>query len=165
MSTQSVVEARALLAAAEAAQRDAHRAELIEQLRKVRAALLSESHNLEQMSQKVMKAQADLDNTRNQILVVVEAIGISAQQRPAIVEYLPGDPEAVAWSSKHSALEQEHARLLAVRRALPDVERMRIDGVNLAKRVQELMYAESSLLHQLDGSLAQWPVGGTFGLT
>ena len=34
---------------------------------------------------------------------------------------------------------------------LPNVELMRFDGVNLAKRVQELMFAESSILNELDG--------------
>jgi hypothetical protein len=157
----SVTLARVALAEAEVTARAHRRTELIERLRKVRADLRVESAALETLSKKVMEAQTNLDNVRSRILTIVEAIGMLAAQRPATVDYLPEDPEAVRWLEKHRGLEEERVRLLSLRSALPNIELMRIDGVNLAKRVQELMYAEAAILGELDGSLAQFPVGGS----
>lgn len=163
MSTQSVVEAaRVQLAQAEAAQREERRAKLIERLAQVRAELLDKRAELEQLSARVLKAQSDLDNARNSILVRTDDLAELEAARPAVADFLPDDSEVRAWNQKRSALLAELDRLRAARIVLPPLEAMRFDGVNLAKRVQDLMFAESSILNELDGVIGKWPSGGVF---
>jgi hypothetical protein len=160
MSTPSITEARAQLANAEAAERAERHQKLVSQLAAVREELRVKGAELEQMQQKILQSQADDENVYHSILVVLDAIGTSSANRPAVADYLAADPEVVAWQQKHDALVAEHARLLSERRALYPVELLRSEGLQLRDRVQSLIYAEQNLLNALDGSVGRGFVGG-----
>ncbi len=167
MSTTSfaAAEARAVIEQHEAEQRELRRAERIANLAAIRTELREKQTVLNALPQKIAEAQNDLNNTRNHILAVSDAISTLERNRPEMYVYLPDDPECVAWNSERTALQSQFDELRAQRAALPPVELMRIEGVNLHRRVQELVFAESNILNQLRGSsFAQVPPGGIFGV-
>ncbi len=158
----AVAQARELVAQAEAAQAKERRVQLIDQLKTTRAELRTQQKALEKIRGQVFNGQADLDNVRREIGVVAEALSMFEGQRPSVAGYLPEDPEVLAWRDKCATLEAELERLRAKRVALPNIELLRAEGVNLAQRVQALQFSESNILNALDGTLAQSPVGGVF---
>lgn len=161
MSTPSidVAQAEAALAAAKVAARSRRRTELIEQLSTVRKELHVRKAELETLSRAIDQGQSQLNNVRAQIDAVVGALAAHQDARPAIVEYLPDDPDAARWIQINQALEEEQARLVALRAALPNIEVQRFNGVQLAKRVQELLWSEQSILSELENRLGKWPEG------
>lgn len=158
----SVAHARAQLAEAETAQAKERHAQLVAQLALTRKTLRTEQRELEKLKRKIFKGQADLDNCRAEINSYSDALAMIQAQKPAVADHLPSDPDVVEWRNKCERLEDALEILRARRVALPNVELLRIEGVNLAKHVQELLFAETSILGQLDGSIAQSRVGGVF---
>ena len=114
------------------------------------------------MKRQIDKGQNDLDNIREEIGILSNALAMFEAQKPDAADYLPEDPEVVAWRNKCATLEAELERLRSKRVALPNIELLRAEGVNLAQHVQALRYAEANILKALDGTLAQSPVGGVF---
>ena len=94
--------------------------------------------------------------------MTLEAIALREAQKPAGADYLPADPDVVAWSEGCATLRARLERLRLKRVALPNLELLRIEGVTLAQRVQALQFSESNILNALEGTLAQSSVGGVF---
>ena len=161
MNTTSVAHARAQLAQAETAQAAERRAQLIDQLKTTRSELRSKTRELEKLKAKILKSQSALDNCREEIVRHSDALAMVQAQRPDVAAYLPDDPESVEWRKKCIALEDALEVWQARRATLPNVELLRIEGVALAQRVQQLMYAESNTLRELD---PQERTGGVFGV-
>ncbi len=164
MSTQSltVEQARTALADAEAAQREERRAELTTRLASVRAELRAERESFSKLERQVHNAQVDLNNVRSAILATSDALSRVQAAKPEIADHLPDDPEVVQWTRHCEQYEARLKELQAQRRALPNVERMRFDGVQLRDRIQQLEFAERDLLNQLNNALASTRVGGVF---
>ena len=163
MSTSfAVAQARATLADAESAQREERRKQLITKLAETREALRLESAALDKMRADVLALQAIYDGNRRSLELLDDLLGLHQQARPAVAEYLPADPQVVAWSSKERDLRAERARVLNQRLGLPNLALMRLDGAQLAKRVQELMFGEGAILNELEGMAGQFPPGGVF---
>lgn len=166
MSTTSfaAAEARTVLAQNEEEQKELKRAQQIAQLATIRTELRTKQAVLNALPQKIADAQNDLDNTRRHLLAVSDELSTLEHAKPEMAEYLPTDPEVVEWNARRADLEAKLGELRAQRAGLPNVELMRIEGVNLHRRVGELVYAESNLLNQLKGTHAQVPPGGVFGV-
>jgi septal ring factor EnvC (AmiA/AmiB activator) len=165
MTTVSVIEARAQLAQAEADARKERRAALTKQLAEVRAELRTKRKTFNKLSKEVMEGQADLDNVRGSILAVSDALSRLQTAKPACADLLPDDPESKEWRENCAVLSARLDKLRAERQSLPNVELLRNQGVQLRERIQQLAYAESNIVNELEGTLAQNRVGGTFGLT
>jgi septal ring factor EnvC (AmiA/AmiB activator) len=165
MTTLSVIEARAQLAQAEADARKERRAALTKQLAELRAELRTKRKTFDKLARRIMQGQADLDNVRGSILAVSDVLSRLLTVKPACADLLPDDPESKEWLENCAVLNVRLDRLRAERQSLPNVELLRNEGVQLRERIQQLEYAESNIVNELEGTLAQDHVGGTFGLT
>lgn len=160
MSTLSIAEARAALSQAEAAQAKERRTALAADLAAVRSELRTARKTFDKLSKEVMEGQANLDNVRGNIIAVSDALSRLQTVKPACADLLPDDEEVVEWRTHCATLETRLEQLRAKRLALPNTEALRIDGVNLRQRIQQLEFAENNLLNELSGTLAQNRVGG-----
>ena len=160
MSALSVVEARAQLDAAEAAEKKVRRSKLTAELAAVRAELRTKRKAFAKLSKEVMEGQANLDNVRGNIIAVSDALSRLQTVKPACADVLPDDPESKEWQENCAVLNARLDKLRAERQSLPSVELLRNEGVQLRERIQQLEFAESNLLNELSGTLAQNRVGG-----
>ena len=162
MSTPSVIAARLLIQQAEESQRAVRRAQLIEQLKVIRADIRTYQREFEKLKRQIDKGQTDLDNCRAEIVRHSDALSSTLLQKPAVADHLPLDDDVVDWRSRCETLERGLQILRARRVALPNVELLRIEGVNLAQRIQALQFSANALINTLNGTIAQSPVGGIF---
>ncbi len=163
-SVVKVAKAKAVIAQAEAAHVKEERARLTAQLKQVRASLRVKRPALERLQRQVFSGQADLDNLRRAQNVTIEALARLEAARPECADYLPDNAEVTSWSTDVATLKARVERLKLERMALPNIELLRRQGVELAQEVQSLLYAESSLLSVLGGYTARGRVGGSFGV-
>jgi DNA repair exonuclease SbcCD ATPase subunit len=165
MSTQSIAQARTALAEAESAQREERRAQLITQLATTRAELRTARESFEKLCKQVEQGQSDLDSLRSERMSTTDVLSRWQQAKPSCVDLLPNEPESIAWRTNCAALEKQLEKLRAQRGALPNVEAMRFEGVQLREKIRQLVYAESSLLKTLNHETAPENLrGGTFGI-
>ncbi|HEV2484117.1 MAG TPA: hypothetical protein VGT08_01180 [Terracidiphilus sp.] len=162
MNTPAVAHARAQLTEAEAVAAKERRAQLVAQLRSTRSELRTETRKLEKLKQTIFTGQAALENVLREQQMYLNALGMNAQRKPSCAELIPADPEVVEWRMRETDLETNLARLRARRAQLPNLELLRVEGVQLAQHVQQLMYAENNLINELDGGVGVVPVGGVF---
>jgi DNA repair exonuclease SbcCD ATPase subunit len=166
----TVAAAKAVLAQADAAEAEASRTRLVEQLKVVRADLHTLRPQLENLRLRVMGLQADEENIARAISVREERISELMATRPECANWLPLDPDVLQWST---ALEEKRAELVKLReagRALPNLYQLRLEGVELATRISTLQYAETNILNRLSGTsgrawggkLVTSSVGGVF---
>jgi len=162
MSAQlSVVAARVALAQAEVRAADERRAALTKQLGEVRAELKTARKTFDKLAKQVMAGQAKLDAIHSNQMFTMDALGRLQSVKPAAADFLPGDPEAVEWADNCRILSERLEKLKREKLTLP-MEALRLEGVQLRDRIQQLAYAESTLLNDLHGAVAAERVGGVF---
>lgn len=165
MSTQSVAQARTALAEAENVQREERRAQLITQLATTRAELRAHRESFEKLCKQVEQAQSDLDSLRSELMSTTDALSRWQEAKPSCADLLPTEPKSIAWRTNCAALEKQLEKLRAQRVALPNVEAMRFEGVQLREKIRALAFAEQSLLRTLNHESAPENLrGGVFGL-
>jgi predicted RNase H-like nuclease (RuvC/YqgF family) len=145
------IRAKVELTRAKAAQAGASRSDLIANLKTVRQELRSLRSKFERQKVTVLNLQAECDNIMRAVTVREDQASELLNSRPACFDYLPDDPECVQWSA---ALEQKRTEISGLRMVLaaqPNLYSLRLEGVELATRIQSLQFSESSLTNQLAG--------------
>ena len=130
---------------------DARKAELLVQLRDVRAQLRAARPQLAVLASRVRSLQADGENLSRAISTREERISELYAAKPAVADFLPGDPEVLQWRLALEAKESELAQLRAAGAAMPNLYQLRLEGVELQQRVAALEYAETNILNRLSG--------------
>jgi chromosome segregation ATPase len=134
------------------AQAESRRPALIQQLHAVRTELRALRPQFEKLKVNVLNLQAEHDNIMLAVTVREEGVSELLRDKPAVADVLPDDPEVVQWSA---ALEQKRTEITQLRAALaakPNLYSLRLEGVELASRIQSLQFSESSLTNQLAGT-------------
>lgn len=98
-------------------------------------------------------ARAEVQGRTNHVAV---RLNEHLRQRPAVADYLPEDPEVVAWRKERTELQQERERLIAERDALPDPEASEYFKEACSYEgpfgiIATLEFTVQNLLHQLEG--------------
>jgi chromosome segregation ATPase len=134
------------------AQAESRRPALIQQLHAVRTELRALRPQFEKLKVNVLNLQAEHDNIMLAVTVREEGVSELLRDKPAVADVLPDDPEVVQWSA---ALEQKRTEITQLRAALaakPNLYSLRLEGVELASRIQSRQFSESSLTNQLAGT-------------
>jgi chromosome segregation ATPase len=146
------IRAKVELTRAKAAQAGASRSDLIANLKTVRQELRSLRSKFERQKVTVLNLQAEHDNIMLAVTVREEGVSELLRDKPAVADVLPDDPEVVQWAA---ALEQKRTEITQLRAALaakPNLYSLRLEGVELASRIQSLQFSESSLTNQIAGT-------------
>ena len=157
--TLAVIEAEQRLNAAKQAVEQQRRPALIERLTVVRAELQEAAPKLAKMKSDIFALQAASDNLHKSLGYALEYVSDWLAAKPAVAEFLPTDPESIAWQAE---LERRQANVDAIKekiRGLSNLMPLRIEGVELTQRVQGLHFEENNLLN----ALADIPRGTTWG--
>ncbi len=163
MNNLSTSEAEQALSRAKQTREEQRRADLLEKLADVRAQLADLGPQFAKMKNDVFALQASFDNLHKQLQTRNEAVDDWHAARPRVADFLSADPEVAAWQAE---LERRQARVSETRnqlRALPNLMRLRIEGVELAQRIQGLRFEESNLMDAIAGSTRALATGGVFG--
>jgi hypothetical protein len=165
MSTdQDVVIARAALHQAEAAARDEQRKELLAKLAAVRAEKAKAYLDYQRLAGQIKQEREGRASMQGQIERVRDMIGQAWADRPTVADFLPDDPEVVAWRRQYESLERERDKLIARVNAAhetPALELVRYNdpAVGLIPRLE---HAEANLLAALDPHARKWTEGGVY---
>ena len=138
------------------------RADDVKQLKAVRAELRTKRAAFDKLAKRIMQGQEDLNAVYANQTAVIAALGRLQDAKPEIADFLPNEPEVLEWKDNVRILTGRLEKLKAARLALPNVELLRIEAVQLRERIQQLQYAESNCLHRLDGTVATTRPGGVF---
>jgi chromosome segregation ATPase len=150
-STQlGVLDAEATIAAAKAEQIKTRRRELIAQLRVVRAELRVLLPELDQMRRDILDGQSIRDNLHRALSIRQDRVNDLHAEEPATANYLPDDPDVTRWRAALKEAEEVVVTLHGQIREQPNLERLRVQGVELQQRVQGLQYREANTLTALD---------------
>ena len=152
LAAASVAAAEAELARAKAAQAAARRPELIANLKVVRKELRTLRPKFEKLKADVMNLQAEHDNILRAIAWREDGVSTMLASKPACADVLPDDPEVQQWVAALEEKRGEVSQLRAALAAMPDLYSLRLEGVELAQRIQSLQFSESSILNQLSGT-------------
>jgi len=131
------------------AEAEERRAELTQQLASVRAELRVKQPELARLKVVVLNQQAAEDNLRRKILSRRDTINTLHAERPAVADVLPDDPDVLNWRAAVEAREAEVLALQDELRAMPNINLLRTEGVELTQRIQALQHAEVNLLNAL----------------
>ncbi|MGA9670399.1 MAG: hypothetical protein WBQ94_14395 [Terracidiphilus sp.] len=146
----AVLDAEATIAAAKAEQVKTRRGELVAQLREVRAELRVLLPELAQMKRDILDGQSIRDNMLRALSNRQDRVNDLYAEKPATADYLPDDPDVIRWRAALKKAEEAVVTLRGQIRAQPDIERLRIQGVELQQRVQAFRYREANTLSALD---------------
>ena len=161
--TKQLAELRAAVdAQQEVEQRKERRTKLTKRLAEVRAELRSKRSAFDKLAKRIMQGQEDLNAVNGNMMAVIDALGRYQAAKPAVVDFLPSDPEAVEWNDNVRILSKRLEKLKTGKLALPNVQLVRIEAIGMRDRIQQLEYAESNIVNELEGTLAQNRVGGVF---
>lgn len=148
----------AALAALRIQQKRDERASLKEQLADTRQKLrLARAEHSRLAAQIIAQQDARLD-AHKKILDLLEKIGDHSHSRPACADFLPFDPEVVAWEQHHAKLVAARERVTAEMPAEPDRRRASL----LQNDIVQLQFAEGHCIEKLRGGLGKIPSGGIF---
>jgi hypothetical protein len=132
----------------------ARRTQLVAELAEVRAKLRKARTEHDALVARIHPARERLNNQNGRIMTAMEQIADSEKERPACADYLPDDPEVVAWRKQHAALKVRADNLILERNRMPDPnditsEANRYEGP--AGLIVVLMYTEQNLMRMLEG--------------
>jgi DNA repair exonuclease SbcCD ATPase subunit len=153
------------------AQQQADRArhiQLTAELARVRSELRQAREDHDALAARIHPARERLNNQNGRIHTAMEQIAGSEKARPACADWLPDDPEVVAWTKQHAALKVKADRLILERNKMPDPnditsEANRYEGP--AGLIVVLMYTEQNLMRMLEGCSGIVRLeGGVFGV-
>ncbi|MGB8028804.1 MAG: hypothetical protein WCF30_03980 [Terracidiphilus sp.] len=158
----SADELRAQLAEIEATERKERRTKLVANLVAVRGELKIKRREFEKLAKKIFNAQPELDAIHRNMMSVIAAQGYHAAGRPAVCDFLPNEPEAVQWFDGVRTLNERLEELKKAKQTLGNIELLRIEAIGIRERVQQLEFAESDFINQLQNSSGVDRVGGVF---
>jgi DNA repair exonuclease SbcCD ATPase subunit len=168
MPTPAVIEATEALARIQREEQQQRREDLIQQLTAVRAELRTAEDRYKQLHAQIHKEREDKANAQSHVEAAAEAVRDSWLGRPKIAEYLPDDPEVVAWRTQHQALERRHEERIAKRNALPDPQRDLGEAISYEGpmgRIATLRFSQQNLVNALEGRSGITRIeGGVFGV-
>jgi chromosome segregation ATPase len=151
-STQlAVLDAERTIAAAKAEETKTRRRELVATLRAVRAELARLLPQLDQMRRDILDLQSVRENLHRALSIRQDRVNDLHAETPATADYLPDDPEVTRWRAALKEAEEVVVTLHGQIREQPNLERLRVQGVELQQRVQGLQYREANTLTALDG--------------
>lgn len=132
------------------------RERLITELRQVRAQINELRPEFRRRQKAVIEARTHEENRKRKLRRIDEDLGMHAAQRPAVFDYLPGEPECVRWCKIQAALVSEREDTLAALNKLPPATEA-LEVMHLGQRLDGLQEREKMLLNMLDGSSGKWP--------
>jgi hypothetical protein len=173
--TQALIDARETLQraqealrTAEAAHEQERRRVLLTELALVRAELAQARDRHAALQQRVHIDRDNYDNAQAKVRRRFEAIADSLGARPAIVDFLPDDPEAVKWAKRHAQLERERDKAMEERNRLPDPNETAAEANEYRGAyglIATLEFSERNIIQALEG---KGPIvrmeGGVYGV-
>ena len=160
----SVIEARAALERAEAAEKAERRDKLTDQLAEVHNARVKAEREYLEIAGRIKRERELRTQYRFQISHVDNLLAQHAKLRPAVADYLPSDKDVFVWTMRQGRLEHDRAKLVELLRNVPEtstIEAIRYEGVTGI--ITTLQMAENNLLNALDPTGRDaWLRGGVF---
>jgi hypothetical protein len=144
----------------EADARKERRALLAKQLAETRTELRIQRPAFDKIAKEIVQKQEDLNAIHRNMMTVIEVLGRYQAAKPAVVDYLPSDPEAREWNDNVRILSTRLEKLRAEKLALGNIELLRLEGMRTRDRIQYLGWLEANITNELQNKLAQWPSGG-----
>jgi uncharacterized protein YhaN len=141
------------------------RAELIQKLATVRGELELAHQRYAELRDRVKAERRRHDEVQNVLNEVLAALIEHEAEKPAVYSYLPQDSECLAWRSRHDELTQSRSQLIQQRDAAIQTnptDAVLYEGPNGI--LESLRRAERNLIAMLDGTIAQSPRGGVYGV-
>jgi hypothetical protein len=162
--------AKALIARNDELVKAALKAELIEKLRVVRAALTDKRPALAVLVARVRQRDADGDAMNHNLAWRRARISALHHERSSVFDFLPDDPDATSWAAEVSRLERECEEILASANALENPYQLKLAAVNLQAEIQQLEWTQTNILNRLNpvrgsawgGRLVASELSGTF---
>ena len=142
--------ARAVIAQADVAAAEVRKALLIEQLKAVRADLAVKRPILAVLASRIMGLRDAGQNLARAIEQRQERISALMAERPVVLDFIPSDPEAVAWRAAVEQRESEIAQLRAAGAALPNLYQLQLSAVTLQGEIQQLEWTQTNILNRLN---------------
>jgi chromosome segregation ATPase len=164
MSNAEVILAEQALETARKRERAERRTKLIAELKEVRAELRTKRKAYALLEKKVLQGQAALDSIYSSQMAIFDARGRLQSIRPEVADYLPNDESVIEWNSNINALDERLAKLREARSKLPNVQLLRMEGVQTHGIIQSLEWRETQILNECQNALAQVRVGGVHGV-
>jgi hypothetical protein len=151
---QELNRAQEALAIAQAEADRARHVELVNELAKVRAELRQARSTHAGLVSRIHPARERWQNQQRRINSALEAIADSEHARPACADWLPDDPEVVAWKKNHAALKIKCDRLIQQRDKMEDAnditsEANKYEG--FTGIIAQLTFAEANIVRMLEG--------------
>jgi chromosome segregation ATPase len=146
-----IAEARAVLAQAEADEKQRRMAGLRFSLAQVRQERPAAEARYQELCDLIHYQAEVRANAQGRVARAFEALRESERQRPEVAEFLPEDPEVVRWRKAHEALKAQCERRIAERDALPDPDRLRPEAAEVGSSILNLKLAEQNLIRALRG--------------
>jgi chromosome segregation ATPase len=148
--------AKSNLASLEADAAAAERVRLVAQLKAIREDIRQSRARYGELKILITEQRQDLSNAQGDVERASAAVADSQRAKPAAAQYLSedDDEEVRSWHKAHAKVTAEHARLVAVRDALPDPQALLAEAINFEGPfglVAQLEYSERNLLAALDG--------------
>lgn len=146
-------------------QANEERRKTITRLRSVRAELKDMRKQFDELTAEIARADAELERWRRHNDVILTQLADCERRKPLVADFLPDDPEVIAWRSQYDALRAAHAEHLALRLQMLNPEVPRQTAFDLREKLIAAAFAEQNLVNALNGtlpSLASGPHGGVF---
>lgn len=152
-SAFEVAKAHSTLAEAEQAERAASKLILVDQLKTIRVELHALRPKLAALKINLLDMQGNADNVDRAIAVREERVSELMAARPAAADYLTAaeDADVAQWESAIQQKRGELAQLRAHIARLPNLYQERLAGVELSMRINNLQFAETSIINRLSG--------------
>jgi hypothetical protein len=150
----AVITARAALQSAEEQQHEERQKELLRELEKVRAEKQVATARHNELAAAIKQSREQVGQLRSELKRAIEHVNEGIDRRPRVADYLPNDPEVLAWRRQQEALEQTRDRISARLREAGEPERHIVELVRYNDPVMgilpQLERAEQNLMRQLD---------------
>jgi DNA repair exonuclease SbcCD ATPase subunit len=143
--------AKSELARALATQNDTRRSDLIANLKSVRQELRKLRPKFTQLKSRVLAQQAEHENIHRAIQIREDHVSELLASQPDCYDYLPDDPECLQWAAAIEAVRKETEQLRAHLASQPNLYALRLEGVELSQRIENLQFSEASLITLLAG--------------
>jgi hypothetical protein len=128
----------------------------------VRAEIKDKQKKYGVLERRVFEAQAKLNNVESAMMHTLDASGRLHSIRPEIADFLPNDESVKSWKAECVALDKRMEELRSEKRAVGNVQLLRVEAVTLNDQINHLLWREQNILNELRRALAQRPVGGSF---